>query len=385
MQAFPAVIDTIQKDFDTQQIPPPLHEVIELFRKVHVYHRTFKQAQLLNEAAKNPSQGNPAVYGAALQLAGDYTEIGSYTITVALVTKCTHDLLQEYRQLNIDCKILDDVWNWRYPIYQPIAWKRGTENPMFLSPCFSLLSRIQALKLINQIFSITSCALRVFWQSFRISMCLCDAYLMLHGDPQARYEACTELVAKWGTYYHQLQEEQNRFLEKIKRADRQKETMQLLDEIEHHRDLTDDILRCMKQTEDSSSLIQKIKVKFKQNIAKVAQQAKEEAEDLYDAAERAMDAIYVKGKMIPLQINLAEGKAAPPLIPLGRFPPWGGQKVALIVPKADDQPVEAVKNFILDNMKLPFEDSFKGVVWLADQLNRLYKNQLQPTPISPFA
>ncbi len=369
MEAFQAVLDTIKQEVDVQQFSPFLDQTITSLSKAHIYYCTYKQVQIQNQAAKNPSQGNPAVYGAAVQLIGDHTTIGSYAVTVALVTKCTEDLLNEYRQLKTDHHALKAAYQWHYPTYQPVAWKQGKTTPYVLSPFVYLFSQLHVIKIAKQIIKIVRCALQVFWQSFRISMCLCDAYLMLHGDPRARYEACTELVAQWACYQAQLNQLKDEAQEK------------LIDKVEQSCDLANHILKRVGTVEDASSVIQKLKATMKD----IADQLEEEEEDLYHVAERAEDAVFVKGKIIPLRLNLAEGKAAPPALPRGRFPPWAGQNISLIVPQSPTEPSQIKDDSLLTHLKFPF-DAVQGISWLAGQITQLYQNQF-PTKklISPFA
>ncbi len=145
MDGFRAVKETILEEIDPQSFPPFLHQTVAIFGKLHLYYRTFKQVRLFNKAAKNPARGHPAIYGAALHLAGDYTSIG-YAVNVALITKCTEDLLREYREVSQAYLHLVDAVRWQYPLYHPVAWRRGDRQTPF-SPSTYLLWQVQLMSL----------------------------------------------------------------------------------------------------------------------------------------------------------------------------------------------------------------------------------------------
>ncbi len=154
----------------------------------------------------------------------------------------------------------------------------------------------------RQIQKITKCASLLLWQAFKLSMCLQDAYLLLNGDPQMRFEACTELVGEWELYQNQLQEDQKR----------------LLEEITKNRERIDRLLNRMEAPKASQFIIdtlQAIEKPIKQAAAIVGP-----LDDAYVAGEEALDVAYVKGKLTPFNINLAEGQAIPFILPLSRFP-----------------------------------------------------------------
>jgi hypothetical protein len=340
MNPIQAVRETIQEELGDRQLPPFLDQVVEMFSQAHLYYRTSKQARIFNKASEDSLQGHPAVYGAALHLVGHYTSIGSYAINVALVTKCTEDLLREYRQLSDDYQALCQAFTWQFPLYEPIEWKQGrTDAQAQLSPSLSLFSQIKIVGFIRQIHKINRCTLHGIWQSFKLSMCICDAHLLLNGDRQARYEACTELVAEWENYKKQLKEDKKR----------------LLEEIEKGSTIVDRILQKMGTTENTSTLLKNLK----QKIGVLANVSESLIDHLYEVGGDTLDSVFVKGKITPLNIILAV-KKAPLNLPQGRFPPWGGQEVeAIATPDAE--------NSILDLIDLP-GNSLKGLSWLASHV-----------------
>jgi hypothetical protein len=333
MNAFQAIRDTIREEINIDQLPPFLDEAAELLSKAHLYYRGYKQMQINQNAARNPSKGHPGVYGAALHVVSDYTTIGAYAVNLALVTKCTEDLLREYRQLSEEYQRLCHTIDWQYPLYHPVEWKREAKNTQSLSPSLSLLWQVQIMGWVRQILKITRCALVVFWQMFKLSMCLCDAYLLLNGDSQTRYEACTELVAEWDSYRNQLKEDQKR----------------LVRELEKGCDLADRILTRLGAERDSSFIIDRLK----QKIEKFTGEAEEVLAGLYDRGIETLDMAYIKGKIAPLHIDLAESTAVAPALPYGRFPPWAGQAVVITPAKSSPLPLDSAIDFVLENVQLP--------------------------------
>lgn len=355
MDGFQAIQRTIREDADFQHLPPFLDKAIELFSKAHIYYSTFKLIEILDKSSKDSSEGNSAIYGAALHLVGDYTSIGSYALNVALAIKCTEDLLREYRHINGSYQTFCHAVKWQYPIYHSIEWKQNTKDEhaqSVLPPSFYLLRQVQIMGFTKQILKIIQCALDVFWQAFKLSMSLCDAYLLLNGDSRARYEGCTELIADWSKYKKQLKEDQTR----------------LLEEIEKGCGLADRILNHIGATKDSSFVI----AGLKQKIEKLAENAGEVVEDLHDVAEGTLDTIYTPGKITPLRINLAVvKKAIPPALPRGRFPPWGGDQVVLSdLKNLTDSSQSSGSNFLSS-----IESSVNGLIDLAGSLKKIYQEQ----------
>ena len=358
MDGFLAVKETILEELDPQAFPPFLHQTVAIFGKLHLYYRTFKQVRLFKKAANDPARGHPAIYGAALHLAGDYTSIG-YAVNVALITKCTEDLLREYRKVSQAYLRLLDAVRWQYPLYHPVEWRRSDPNRQIpISPSIYLLWQVHFMSLARQIQKITQCASLLLWQAFKLSMCLQDAYLLLNGDPQMRFEACTELVGEWELYKNQLQEDQRR----------------LLEEIIKNRQLIDRLLNRMGAPKASQFIIdtlQAIEKPIQQTAAIVGPM-----EDVYDTGEEVLDVTYAIGKLTPFHIILAEEQVIPFLLPPSRFPPWAGQKVELIVPPPPVPPLKALEDLFANaTISLTLDEPINGLLWLADKMNNIYKEQ----------
>jgi hypothetical protein len=310
MNTFQTVRHIVQEELQFDYpLPPYVDNILNVLSKAHIYYRTYKYEQISRKTAQDPTKGHPAVYGAALQLASDYPSIVSYAINVALVAKCTLDLLQEYRQLSESYQRLCQVIDWQYPLYYSVKLKQKVAFSNSLSPSLHFILQVQMMDLVRQMLKICRCALDVFWQIFKLSMCLCDAYLLFNHDPRIRYEACTELVADWKCYRNQLQENQKRLFEEIQKKYR----------------CIDHILNRLGIDKSSTFILEQLKEKVKGLVV----EAGEELGNLYDRTEETLDTLYAKGKITSLHINLTAGKAATPALPAGRFPPWGGQAIIL--------------------------------------------------------
>lgn len=368
MHGFQAMRATIREELKADYpLPPFLDQTVDLFRKVHIYYRTYKYTLMHEKASKNKSKGHPAVYGAALHLVGDYTSIGSYALQVALVTKCTQDLLQEYRQLSESYQKFRHTVKKQYPIYQHVEWKKEKiVSKATLSPSLYLTLRVRIIGVMRQMLKITRCTLEIFKQMFKLSMCLGDACLLFNKDPQMRYEACTELVAKWDQYQNQLKDDKKL----------------LAEELEKSSELADHILKKMGVKKDSTFIIDELK----KTMESLSEESDGLLDDIYAVAEETLDTFYVKGKITPLHIDLALGKLAPPALPYGRFPPWAGQKVVLDTPartKHSKKPKENMLNQIIPAIT---KHPMKGMTYLADCVNQFYQTQFKETEgISPFA
>lgn len=292
----------LKKELQSIPLPPYLDTAVDLFQKSHRYFRTYKFYNMMNHSIKNPSNGNPAVYGAALHMAADYSSL-HYPLDIALVTKCTKDLLKEYRAVSKSYKKLCQAIKWQYPVYQHVEWRQ--ENIV------SSFYYFRCQNYINQMLKIKKCSQNLIWQVFKLSMCMNDAYLLLNGDQETRYEGFTELIGKWDQYRNNLGKDKKRLIEKLK-----KENL-LSEKILHSLD-------CDPATIE----------KFKNQINLLIEQA---VEEIGDAGEKAVATVYKKGKITPLQIDFSVGKEAPPSLPKNHFPPWGGKKIKVLAIKVPAQ------------------------------------------------
>lgn len=327
-----------------QALSPVLNQSIELFTKAHIYYRTFKYEKLMSEPYR--LRAHPAIYGAALHLIGDYTSVGSYAINLALTIKCAQDLLREYETLHENYQELWQAIRWQYPLYEPTKWPREEASPhRNFSPSWSLYFQVQVVEFAQQITRISNYALVVFKQMFHISMCLCDAYLLFNGDSRARYDACTELVGEWERYQTELNENQKR----------------LLEEIEKNQDLADSILSRLGTGKNIHSILNELK----KSIAEFVEGKEEILDDFWNALEGTIDSFYIPGKITPLHVELSIGQVPLCNLPYGQFPPWGGQKITLIISKSQNSISENVSpsfNHLKKTQEPFFTNAIKGVM-----------------------
>ena len=308
MHPFQALQLSIQEEFHLHHsLPSFLNQSVELLKRVHIYYRSYQHLKTNGSSSKLPYKKHAAIYGAALHLLGDYTAIGQYALNLALMTKCADDLLHEYKQLDNDYQRLSQSLKWQYPLYQVHREEEG-QIPLFkrISPSHHSFWNIQCMGLMRQIKKIIHCVFTVFVQIFKLSMSLCDAYLLCNHDTKTRYEACTELVEKWDEYQKKLKSGQIELAEEIKKGAL----------------LADRILKHLGVQHNSASIFHDLTgavthISKNQDILK----------KVHQGAHRTLDSVYVKGKITPLTINLSGLQHTPSTLPYRRFPPWCGQKV----------------------------------------------------------
>lgn len=347
MNTFQAVNDIIKDEFRTHPLPFFLEEATGLFQRAHLYYRSFRQVKIHEQAAQNPLQGHATIYGAALHLLSDYSSIGGLAIQIALVTKCTEDLLKEYRCLNENYQMLCDALTVQYPVYQSLNWTEQT--PPFgcvVSSSFYLRWKIKMIRFTSRLQRIIQCLGLVFWQCFKTGMVLCDAQLLLTHDSQARFEGCTELVAYWQDYQQQLEDDRDL----------------LLEEIEKGSELFDRILNKLGiSMVDSTSALSQLKQEFQE----LEEPIQEIWDDMSYIAEETLDSIYIPDKITPFHIDLSIGKAQDPALPDGIYPPWGGECIE----------IEAKEDLTMDKPPLTqnqlFSLSMKSLKWIKQQFSDL--------------
>ncbi len=302
MNLFGVVQKIVQEEF---ALPVFVHQTIDLIGKGHLYFRAYKYGKTYEKSSLHPLKEHSAVYGAIFHLLGEMTSIGSYAVTVALITKCAEDLLQGYRNLNEDYQTLYQKIHCQYPIDQPLKWNRKGLQSILFSPSLILVWQVQIIEKSRQILKIARCASRVLWQLFKLSVYVCDARLLLNDDPQTRYMACTELMHDWERYQAQMEENQQRLIEEI-----QKRSV-----------LADRILYQLGLSRNSAVILIEMRKKFLGFISA----KKEIFEDISYAAQETLNTVYIKGKITALSINVRNRKSN--VLPSQPFPHWGGQQI----------------------------------------------------------
>lgn len=374
MNTFDAVNKAVSVELPSMgPLPPYIQETVGLLSKARLYYRAHKLGSAYEQASKDHENGNPIAYGAALHLVADHTSLG-YALSAALAAKCALDLLRGYRQVGESTEEFWDAVKWQYPMYHPVEWKQDRSSwTSFLLPSFNISCQIKKMQMVAQLKKVSGCAARIVRDTFQLSMSMADAYLISTGDQTARFESFTELVAEWETYQGELEENKRRFLE----------------ELESNSALIDQILDYLQMPESCATLIDILK----QHMPDPPTGTATFADDLYEVGTGFFDPLGKKGKFIPIGIDLAEGKAAPPALPPERYPPWGGQKVHVVAvpPKRGvaNPLLDAggkVLNDIMNSPGLPFGSALKGAQHVGGGLKNLFWGKTsENNPPNPFA
>lgn len=306
MNAFQTVHNFVRENLHHHQpLSPFLDEAVLLLNHAHLYYRYIKLDQTIKKSNQNALNGNPVIYGAALHLLSDYTSIGSYAINIALVIKCAKDIFKEYLNLSDAYCAFQQAIRWQYPVYHHVQWKAEKDEALLqFSVDYFLPLHYQITKLANQAMAICRTAWAVLQQLFKLSMSLCDANLLLIGDPQAHYEACTELAANWMEYQTKLQ------------ANQQK----LCDEIDKNQDLAGRLMTRLGTKNKIGFIIKQLQDALNKSAETGVLQ------DVYTAATETLSIVYTKGKIAPFHLDLANSDG---IVPAewanATFPPWGGE------------------------------------------------------------
>lgn len=300
--SYEGLIDQLHIEYP---IPPLLDDVIQIFFKVHMYYKAFQFAYISQEAGINPLQAHPAIFGAALQLLGDNTTIGALAVNAALVVKCAEDILQEYRELMDAYQNLCEVFNWSYPTYEHVTVLKDSQELHGIIPPFIYLFWYgHCVSFLTQLEKMIIAAAIAVSRIFRISMCQYDAYLLFIGDTQARFEACTELVADWSRYREQLLTD----------------TSFLFDKIEQSSAFADRIFERLGVKSTSSTFLAELRGQA------ASWQDSKEMEIVKDVLGISINSVYLEGKN-PLTFTpqLRDHQGHVSILPEDRFPPWGGE------------------------------------------------------------
>lgn len=374
MNTFDAVNKAVSAELPSiGPLPPCLQGTVKLLSQARLYYRAHKLGSAYEQASKDPENGNPVAYGAALHLVADHTSLG-YALSAALAAKCALDLLRGYRQVG---ESTQEFWNavkCQYPVYHPVEWKQDSSSwTSFLFPSFNVYCQIKTMQMVTQLKKVSVCAAKIVRDTFLLSMRLADVCLISTGDQTARFEGFTELVAEWETYQGELENNKKRFLE----------------ELENNSVLIDQILDYLQMPESCTHLIDILKKHMPDPVPGTGNLK----DDLYEVGKGFLDPLVKPGKITAIGIDLSEGKAAPPALPPGRYPPWGGQKVKVVaaLPKRGvANPLlgagEKVLNDIMNSPVLPFGSALKGAQIVGGGLkNLIWGKASDNNPPNPFA
>lgn len=213
-RTFQAIFNTVAREMP--QIPLAVQRLIEWFREFHNDYRWYKLKNIQQlftpqqERRSNESSAQSAFYGHAISRLANVSDYVNYAVNLAVITKCTLDILNKYRELRDSLGELQNALCLKvatqdlYPIDNRVhtcslsifvAWNHEMSN------------------LLLQVVKIVHCSLKVLLKAFELSMILEDTRLFFTHDTQTRFVACTELVEHWQSYSHLLNDELGRSLE----------------------------------------------------------------------------------------------------------------------------------------------------------------------------
>lgn len=280
-------------------LPPYLLTAASYFEKAHVIYRNAKFALILKKAQETPHDGNPFVYGSAIDVLAPMTE-ASYFLQIALITKSVNDIVKQYEEVYKAYQSFQDAIYDHFSVYKPDSLTPAEELTI-ISPSFRKRFNDTVAAFPAYLLRVAEAITLLFWEVFKLAMCLEDVRLLTQGDPSQRNHACTELVAQWQEYRRNLQ---NRSF--------------LIKEMNNNNIIVDKILNKINTNTTAQSLINLLKVGFDHLASN---------QFLIDITEITVDTLSgLANESAPLMIQYVSPKNA-----LGhefvnlRYPPWTGQ------------------------------------------------------------
>jgi hypothetical protein len=213
-RTFQAIFNTVAREMP--QIPLAVQRLIEWFREFHNDYRWYKlknvQQIFTPQQARrsNESSAQAAFYGHAISRLANISDYVNYAVNLAVITKCTLDILNKYRELRDSLRELQNALCLRVatPDLYPV---NNVVHTFSLSIFVSW--NLEMSSLLLQTVKIVHCTLKVLFKAFELSMILEDTRLFFTHDTQTRFVACTELVEHWQSYSNLLNDELGRSLE----------------------------------------------------------------------------------------------------------------------------------------------------------------------------
>lgn len=304
---YQASMDTIMEKVNGEnQIPAPFNFVISNLKTVYIGYRIFKISRVHHRASEKRSEANPVIFGTSMMLLENINFI-KQALTIALVTKCSIDLLMEYEKLGDDSEKFCDALRDNYPSYEHIPWEMNSKKTFdILSPSMYLNYKIFSQKYTRQITKTIRFSLAIFMQFFKIAMCHCDIYFLLSGDRRIRFEAYSEMGVQWETYYNKLQGN----------------TLFLIEEVEKGQPMADAIFRKLGMEIDCAKVLQEIKIK-----AQIVQESSA-FQAVSDTAKITANRFQADKDINFFTYKLEDLETRPaPEWTEYQFPPWGGGQI----------------------------------------------------------
>lgn len=302
MKTYDAVQKAVGSELGSVPLPPLFSYFVTGCSYIHRMIRAIRLGYHADKSSNETGKGNAVAYGAALHLIGDHSSL-NFALSAALAAKCGADLLKEYREVSQRTKELSQALHGQYAVYQPVQWSNGEKNwssRLWISLGLSAKNKITGAFAYLQ--RVKECTGKVLWGSLKLSVTTADTYLALSGDPIARLESYTDLIANWKEYDKQLRGDQHK----------------LVRELEERNSLTDKILKYLDAPETCTAIVNNIKKQWGNAAAHSGN------------ILNILKPVYTPGKITPMAIQFS--KKTQPRLPPGRFPPWRGKKVTIQVP-----------------------------------------------------
>ncbi len=185
-------------------LPPYLLTAAKYFEKAHVIYRNVKFSLILKNAQENPHDGNPFIYGSAIDVLAPMTETSAYALQIALIGKSVNDIVKQYEEVYLAYQSFQDALYNRFSIYDPDSFNPD-EKLTITSPSFKKQFKDKVAACPAYLLHVAETITILFLEIFKLAMCLEDVRLLTNGDISQRNYACTALVAEWQQYKRDLQ------------------------------------------------------------------------------------------------------------------------------------------------------------------------------------
>jgi hypothetical protein len=168
---------------------------------------------------------------------------------------------------------------------------------------------IQVTNFFSRIGKVFFLTFQILGQCFFISMCLCDAHLLIQGDLRHRTEACTELVIAWEAYRKDLANDKGSLVNALKNS------QELIDLLLEKMNFSIRVKTILEHIDDAMNL------RSQGILGKVV-----------DAVNNTIKMVYQKDKLVTFGFRNIVDQSKPEVQQY--FPYWAGQEVSSIKEKS---------------------------------------------------
>lgn len=190
-----AIHETVHEKTTNYALPQGLNHLGKFFDKIHTLSWIAKDWISYGRAKQAPpQQGNATVYAACLQIFSSQIQPLSYPIKLAILAKCTQDLVEHRRQIFKSYKRLDRVIQHEFPLaHKKLSWQDS-----------------RLYKFIQRLFDVTT---QLFWLTMRVK----DIELLfIKQDSLAEHRALRELIEDLQNYCEKVSKNQALLTEDLK-------------------------------------------------------------------------------------------------------------------------------------------------------------------------